>query len=60
VSRSTEALLVEVTTRDENCKYFTLKFHPDLWPTSHNENGANEVGEVKIRWNNRNKNYAQE
>jgi hypothetical protein len=51
---------VEVTTRDENCKNFTLEFHLVLWLPSHNDNGANEFGEVKIRWKNRNKNYAQE
>jgi len=37
-----------------------LKFHLDLCPTSHNDDGANELDEVHIRWNNRNKNYAQE
>jgi len=59
-SRSTEALLVEVTTRDENCKNFTLKFHLDFWSPSHNNNEDNELGEVKIRWNMRNKNDTQE
>jgi hypothetical protein len=49
VSRSTEPLSVELITTDENSTYLTLKFKVAVWPTSHNDNGTNEYGAVKIR-----------
>ena len=40
---------MELITTDENSTYLTLKFKVAVWPTSHNDNGANEYGAVKIR-----------